>query len=295
MQKSTQLMVDSLIGELHERSSAGTPVDIVETLTRKLPIHMICELLGIPQELRVEMVSIADVLSGFADPVTGFDPVRMDASIECLSSIVADLVSVRRAEPGEDIISTLLLPDSNGDSLTTTEVTSMIALLMIAGQETTSGLLANSLVALGDAPDQRSHLTDPALVDNAIEEFLRFDSPVQATERTVLEDFEVGDGQRLRRGHIVVICIGGANRDPRRYDNPERLRLDRSDPRPLSFGHGPHHCVGAALARLQARTALPAFVQAFPEFAVERSTISWKRSTTLRGPERLMIQLDGSR
>ena len=269
---------------------AGSATDVVAA-TRGLPVRMICDLLGVPDEYREEMIDIADVLSQFADPVTGFDPEEMNRAVAGLSVIVGDLVERRRSDPGEDLITALLAADEEVSALDRDEVISMVALLFVAGQETTSGLIGNAIVAMDRFPDQRQTLLDLRDDNRPIEELLRYDSPIQATDRTMVEDLELEDGTVLKKGDIVVLCIGGANHDPRRYEHPEQLQLDRDDPRPLSFGHGPHHCLGAALARMQANAVLSAFVAAFPDYAVDRTGVAWKRSTTLRGPTSVPVML----
>lgn len=280
----------AVVAEIEADHAAGSAVDVVGA-TRGLPVRMISDLLGVPAEHREEMTAVADVLSQFADPVTGFDPEEMDRAVTDLSIIVNDLVERRTAKPGADLISTLLTADGDVSALDGDEMISMVALLYIAGQETTSGLIGNAVVAMDSFPDQRQTLL--ALRDDSrpVEELLRYDSPIQATDRTMVEDVTLEEGTTLRRGDIVVLCIGGANRDPRKYERPDRLQLDRDDPRPLSFGHGPHHCLGAALARMQANAVLSSFVAAFPDYSVDHSGVHWKRSTTLRGPTRVPVRL----
>lgn len=133
-------------------------------------------------------------------------------------------------------------------------------------------------------------LESPDVAPNAVEELLRFDSPVQATHRIVTAPVTVGD-QTMKPGQTCFVLLGAANRDPRRYDQPNELILDREDPRPLSFGHGVHRCLGAALARLEARVALPLFLRTFPDYSVDHDRREWKRSTTVRCPTQLPITL----
>ncbi|MEM7326583.1 MAG: cytochrome P450 [Actinomycetota bacterium] len=312
MQDRIDASASSVVAELaaggHDRA-----IDIVAA-TRELPVRMICDLLGVPEADRPRMVAIADVLSQFADPVTGFDPDEMDRAVTDLSQLVAGYVAERsdpvdvlvdsavdvpvgagsgRGAGGTDLISALLKPEGEEGALDRDEVISMVGLLLIAGQETTSGLIGNAIVALDRFPEQRRTLLELGDDSRPIEELLRYDSPIQATDRTMVEDLRMEDGTHLREGDVVVLCIGGANRDPRQYERPNELLLDRDDPRPLSFGHGPHHCLGAALARLQSRAVLSEFVTAFPEYRVDRSGVAWKRSTTLRGPAAVPVLLDG--
>lgn len=292
MEEHIEASAGAVIAELVEASLNQPVIDIVSAM-RDLPVRMICDLLGVPEADRRAMINIADTLSEFADPITGFDPTEMDRAVENLSVLVSELVAERLEHHTDDLISTLLTPDPEGNMLDPEEIVSMVALLLVAGQETTSGLIGNSIVALSSFVDQRAALKNAKGDERIIEELLRYDSPIQATDRTMLEDFELESGPILREGQIVVLCLGGANRDPRQYEAPDQLRLDRDDPRPLSFGHGPHHCLGAALAKMQATAVLSAFVKEFPDYSVDDSEVVWKKSTTLRGPSKVPVLLRG--
>jgi len=213
----------------------------------------------------------------------------MDRSVERLHDLFVDLADERRRSPRPDLISSLVTVEDGGDRLTRDELVSMLVLMLIAGHETTSGLVGNALLALARNPDARDRLVaEPGLAAAAVEELLRYDSPVQATDRLVVEEFEVED-RTLRPGQLVLVFLGAANRDPANHPDPDRLVLDRRNPRPLAFGHGAHHCVGAALTRLEASIVLPAFVRAFPHYTVDEPGVVWRRSATLRGPARLPI------
>ena len=165
----------------------------------------------------------------------------------------------------------------------------MIAFLLFAGHETVTGMLGNSLVALADRPDQRVLLrNDPDLIDNAVEELLRFDSPAQVSGRQATADLEIA-GTTIRRGDNIALMIGAANRDKRRWVDADELRLDRPDPRPISFGFGAHHCLGAALARMQLRRALPVLLDALGDYTIDSGRTVWKHSFALRGPTSLVL------
>ncbi len=290
-------LVDELLAELvtDEPTASGTrqprTVDVMAEVANRLPIYTIGEMLGLPRSQREVLKALSDVVAQFVDPFTVFDATEMDDAIDELRTLFADLADERTRDPQADLLTALVQAEDDGTRLTRNELISMVILLLIAGHETTSGLIGNSLVALGRNRDARDLLLQrPDLTKNAVEEFLRYDSPVQATDRTVLEDFHVA-GKRIPAGAIVMVFFGAANRDPRRYRDPDRLLLDREDPRPLSFGHGIHHCLGAALARIQAGAVIPAFVEAFPEFQVDEDGLTWRRSTTLRGPKTLPMVL----
>ena len=269
---------------------AGT-VDVMAGLAERVPVHVISELLGIPTGQRHTVKALSDVVARFVEPFDRFDPALMDRAVDELREIFGVLAEERRADPRSDLVSSLVGTDDGGGRLEGDDLVAMLVLLLIAGHETTSGLIGNALLALSRNPEARDRLVDqPELAPGAVEELLRYDSPVQATDRIVVDDFRVGDA-RLRAGQLVLIFLGAANRDPANHPDPGRLVLDRSNPRPLAFGHGAHHCVGAALTRLEASLVLPAFVRAFPRYSVDEAGVAWRRSATLRGPSRLPVLL----
>lgn len=261
--------------------------DVVPAFTASLPIYTIAAILGLPTErwdwLRESSAEVGRML----EALEAFDPVSMSRRFDELHTTFTELIRERRAEPRDDLISALVADESElGDN----EVISMITMLMFAGHETTTGLLGNSIVALAHHPEQRALLWEhPDLIENAIEELLRFDTTAQFSGRNTTGPIEVGD-VTIPGGSNVALNIGAANRDVRRWPDADQLRLDREDPRPISFGHGIHHCLGASLARLEMRIAVPAFVQAFGDYTVDPDEVEWKRSHTLRGPTRLVVR-----
>lgn len=280
-------LLDDLPGAISGRAGRPNQVDLAEGYASQLPIYVIGELLGLPRTERGRLKELSDIVARFVDPLTGFDPLEMDLAVQELQEIFDHEIERRRHRPTEDMLSVLVSAAEDGDRLTNTELHSMILLLMAAGHETTTGLISNALYWLDRKPDARRQLVaTPDLMANAVEEFLRFDSPVQATDRIAAADFTI-DGHRITRGSVVTILLGAANRDPRLFDRPEQLVVDRPDPRSLSFGHGIHHCVGAALARMEGRVALSALLDRYPSYRVVHDEVHWKRSITLRGPIKL--------
>ena len=287
--------VEQIAAGLLDDLRPGASVDVMEAFANRLPIYAIGEMVGVPRSERARLKAISDVVAQFIDPINGFDPVAMDRSIGDFEDLLVELIEARQREPQDDLLSALLAAEEDGDRLDRRELISMVMLLMIAGHETTSSLIGNALVAFDRNPGARDLLLErPEMVDNAIEELIRYDSPVQVTDRFMTEPIDVA-GHTLSTGDGVIVLLGAANRDPRRYQAPDELRLDRPDPRPLSFGHGIHHCLGAALARLEASVAIPAFVRAHPGYRVQSGAVAWKRSTTLRGPSRLPLDLGRGR
>lgn len=284
--------VREITDQLIEQVRQDQTVELFESVFAPLPIYVIGELLGIPEADWPRLKAWSDEYAKIIDPIDAFDPKEMSAALREMKEALDGWIDLRTAEPGDDLLSLLIRAedDEGGGRLSRTELQAMIALLMAAGHETTSGFLGNAVVALADRPDLRRRLaTDPAVVAPAIEELLRFDSPVQNTDRIALEAFEVA-GQRVEAGQTLFLAIGAANRDPSVFDHPDVLDFDRAGNRALSFGHGIHHCLGAALARLEARTVLPAVCAAFPDHHVELDRVVWKRSMTLRGPVELPIR-----
>lgn len=284
--------VRSVAAELLDEIDGLDRVDAMTQYATRLPIYVIGKILGLPSNEWERLKKISDTTAKYVDPLTGFDPGEMDAAIADMSSLLRPLIEARRLEPTDDTMGTLVAAADDGDRLSETELHSMITLLMVAGHETTAGLIANSLLHLDRHRDARTLLLErPDIAPNAIEELLRFDAPVQGTDRFPTEDLEVG-GHTIPAGSGVYLMIGEANRDERVHDRPDELLLDRDRPRPLSFGHGIHHCIGAALARLEGQVAIPAFVERFPDYTVIEDDIVWKRSFTLKGPQHLPVQLN---
>lgn len=282
--------VEKIAHQLLDEVEGTARFDAVATYTSQLPIYMIGELLGLPRTEWDRLKRLSDELAKLVDGLSGFDAEVMNAAVAETKQIFRTEFELRRSQPRDDLLSALVAAEEeDGDRLSDDELLSLCVLLMVAGHETTTGLIGNAIVALDrDRHARRRLLAEPGLADSAVEEFLRFDSPVQTTDRILSADLELG-GTVIPEGAMVGVFLGAGNRDARRHDAPDELRLDRPDPRPLSFGHGIHHCVGAALARLEAKVAIPAFVERFPDHRVDESGLVWKRSMTLRGPTELPI------
>lgn len=264
-------------------------VDLFSAVFAPLPIYVIGELLGIPEDDWDRLKGWSDELAKVIDPIDAFVPAEMSAAISELDAALDGWIALRRDQPGDDLLSKLLEAEEDGGRLDRTELRSLVAIIMAAGHETTSGLLGNAVVALDSRPDLRERLAnEPDVAGPAVEELLRFDSPVQNTDRAAVEPMELG-GHHIKAGQMITLLIGAANRDPDRFEHPDQLDFDRPDNRPLSFGHGIHHCIGAALARQEAKTVLPLIYQQMPAHRVDHQALEWKRSMTLRGPTHLPV------
>jgi cytochrome P450 len=281
-------LVAQVVGELVSTLDTAGEIDIVEALTSKLPIQAIAAVLGLPSDRRPWLLSASREIGGMLEPFTPFDPASMSERFAELDAYFRAVIAERRREPGHDLISALATDDHDDErdehALDDDEIVAMIAFLLFAGHETVTGMLGNALIALARHPEQRTLIRSaPDLIDNAVEELLRFDPPAQVSGRQATADFTVA-GSTIRKGDNIGLMIGAANRDKRRWHDADELRLDRPDPKPISFGFGAHHCLGAALARMELRQAIPVMLDALGDYTVDLERTTWKRSFALRGP-----------
>lgn len=278
-------LVDQLIAEI----AHDDRVDILSTFAEQLPVAVIAEMLGLPPERWDWSRKVTQHMVAMLSPFEWYDPAEMSETVAEIHDYWGSLADERRAEPQDDLLTALVQAEDEGDRLTRQELVAVIAFLMGAGHETTTNLLGNSIVHLARNPDQRALVRDnPDLWPNAVEELIRFDTSVKIAPRSALRDVEVG-GETIKAGQNVLVELGTANRDPRKFDRPNELVLDRTDPSPISFGHGMHHCLGATLARQELRIGLSKFIEAFGDYTVDEDTIEWKQSATLRGPSVLDV------
>jgi cytochrome P450 len=271
---------------------AGT-IDFVDAVAFPFPVTVIGELLGIPtadramfQPLVREWTSVLEILNPLAVD-------RADAAAAEIREYLGALIRERRAHPADDLISALVADEDDEHLLSEAELVTMAALILGAGFETTTGLLANGLLALLEAPDQADRLrSDLDLARPAAEELLRYDTPVQMTYgRVATQDMDVG-GLEVQAGQRLITLLGAANRDPSRFTAPAELRLDRDEGPVLSFGGGIHHCLGAALARLEAQVMFPAFLRRFPSARLAGEPVR-RAGLALRGYTSLPVTLTG--
>jgi cytochrome P450 len=267
-------------------------MDAIRDFAYPLPVLVICELLGIPEEDRARFAPG----TGSAVLLNPTPPSReeLDAANEGTRAIGAyfeALFEQRRRAPQDDLITMPVQAEEAGDRLTPAELRANVTLLFAAGHETTVNLIGNGLLALLRHPDQWARLRDdPGLVPNAIEELLRYDPPVQTVARTVSEPMELR-GQVLQKGELVLVLIGAANRDPDVFPDPDRLDVTRPQLRALSFGGGVHFCLGAQLARLEAEIAFTALLRRLPSLMLaDTDPPRWREIFTLRGLTSLPVR-----
>jgi cytochrome P450 len=276
---------------LDEAADRGS-LEIVGDLGYQVPVTVLCELLGIPLADRHMFGPLSSDASRLLDGDSLSDE-QFNAGLVAVMELLSylnDLFDERRANPGDDLISALIAVEEEGDRLDDVELRSIVLLLFIAGHETTMNLIGNGMWALLQHPDQLQLLrNDPSLIGSAVEEMLRFDGPVHLTGRVATEDLEVG-GQTVRKGEQVITLLAAANRDPARFPDPERFDITREDNRHLTFSHGIHYCLGAALARVEGQVAIGSLVERFP--AIEPlETPSYRGHFILRGLSSLEVSL----
>ncbi|WP_082119334.1 cytochrome P450 [Saccharothrix sp. ST-888] len=269
LRAGVQRIVDGLVDEA---VAAGPAMDLLEAVASPLPLAVVCELFGIPPEDRPQVKTWFSRLSRLTEDID-----KSEAVIDEYEEYLAELVRRRRTDPGEDLISALVAAQAQDDRLTTAEILSTCFVLITAGDETTTHLIGNSTLALLRHPDQLARLhEDPALIRTAVEELARYDTPTQAIVRVVAEDLPIG-GLALREGELVYLFLGATNRDPDRFDDPDRLDLARAGNRHLSFGNGPHFCLGGPLAKLQAEVAIGTLARRLPHLRLaDESALQWK-------------------
>lgn len=286
-----QGIVDRLVDELVAVLGDGGIGDLVEGLALPLPVTVISELLGLPAEDRAQAREWAEAVAQALDPiVTEEQAIRSDAAVVGLTAYLKDVIAERRRSPGGDLLSELVLAEDEGGHLSESELISTVALLFGAGHETTRNLIGNGMLALIANPAEMARLrAAPAMIRPAIEELLRYDSPVQNTGRVAKEDAQVGRWQ-IPKGQPVALLLGAGNRDPAVFDDPERLDVGRPDVKPLSFGGGIHFCLGAMLARLEGQVAFTALLARAPELELATETLQWRPHITLRGLSSLPVR-----
>ena len=283
--------IEQILKELLDPRPAHGAMELVRELGAPLPVRVIAEMLGIPPEDHVRFRHWSnEIVRSLGEGTFEDQRAALKAQGE-LRSYFEAIVAARRMAPRDDLISALAAAEDAGDRLKASEMFATLVLLLIAGNETTTNLISNAMLALLRSPDQLELLrASPERVPAALEELLRYDSPVQMTSRIATRDCELS-GHQVRRGQQLVLLLGAANRDPEVFADPERLDVTRTDVRHLSFSHGIHFCLGAQLARLEGALALEALITRFPAIRLPAQKLTWRNNTILRGPTELWLEL----
>jgi cytochrome P450 len=290
----TVSLTTDICAQIAEAGRSGVSVDVIESIAYPLPIAIISDLMGVPEADRHQFRAWSTVLARSVDPgVLRSDELNAAidrVNLECGQYCEA-LLDERRHRPGDDLISALSIATDGDDRLTSDEIVELCVLLLIAGHETTSSLIGNAMLALLRHPDQRQLLAeDASLLRNAVDELLRYDTPVQLVQRVATQPMRLGD-VTIPEGDQVLVTLAAANRDPAVFDEPDRLDLRRENAvRHLSFGGGIHHCLGAALARTEAQIVIGELVHRFPMMELAAEPVL-RESFNLRGLDRLLVTI----
>jgi cytochrome P450 len=274
--------IQRIADDLLDAVESSDEFDLMPAYAVPLPLTVICELLGVPQDAWANFRAWTNVVIGGAFA----DPVEFAAAVADSVAYLRELLDQRRRHPTDDLLSALVASHDDGDRLTEDELTSMVWILVAAGHETTVNLITSGVHALLTHPDQLARLrAHPELIDSAVEELLRFESPLQiGIPLLATEPLEIG-GIRVEAGEVVLAGLLAANRDAAHTDEPDTLDIGRAHNQHLAFGHGAHHCLGAPLARLEARIALRTLLTRFPDLRLARDAdeLSWRENVLIHG------------
>ncbi|MBW2279743.1 MAG: cytochrome P450 [Deltaproteobacteria bacterium] len=282
--------IDEIVNELVDELSQRGEMDLIADFAHAVPVIVIAEMLGVPSEDRARFRHWSNEIVRNMG-ISNVDDARAAAQASReLRAYFESIAEERRRNPQDDLLSGLLQAEEEGDRLTWDEVVGTLILLLVAGNETTTNLIGNGMLALLRHPEQLEELRgDPGLTENAVEEMLRYDPPVQATSRIALEDVQF-DGGTIPKLCETIVLIGSANRDPEQFDAPDAFDLRRTDNRHLSFGFGVHFCLGSHLARYEGRTAIRALVDRFPGMKLATDQLEWRKNPILHGLRSLPVR-----
>lgn len=281
--------IDAVVVELLDGLDGRAEIELMRDVASPLPVVIIGEMLGVAVADRERFRHWSNEAVRLLGDGSREDRRRAWRALVAMREWLGAQIAERRQAPRDDLLSALVAAEEAGDRLDERELFGTCLLLLVAGNETTTGLVGNAVIALLRHPEQLDRLRkDPGRMPAAIEELVRYDSPVQLTSRMVQEERQL-DGCRMRRGEQIVCILGAGNRDPARFDDPDRLDLDRADVRPLSFGYGLHYCLGAQLARLEAQAVLTGVLARYPDLRFAGAPITWGENTVLRGPRALPL------
>jgi cytochrome P450 len=289
--------IRAITGDLLTAAAACGQMEVVSQLAYPLPVRIISELLGVPVDDHPRFAGWSARLAHSLQP--GFGVPSAEAQARADAAQVAsdefavyfrELIAVRRARPEDDLLSQMIAAEDDGEKLTEDELIATCVLLLVAGHETTVGLISNGILALLRHPDQLTLLRDnPELAASAVEETLRYDAPVQMTARVARGGMRVGP-VAARDGALILLLLAAAGRDPRVFPDPDTFDIRRGAAGHLAFAAGPHFCLGAPLARLEATIALEAFARRLREPKLDAASLDYKPNVNLRGPDRLVVE-----
>ena len=281
--------IESIVGDLLDDVRDAGSMDIIADLAYPLPVIVISEMLGVPVADRGRLKGWSHRLAEALDTGVTEDLARgVPVTVE-LTAYFRELATEKRAHPTDDLISSLIAAEAEGDILSEEELLATCVLILLTGHETTKNLIGNGLLALLRNPRQLQTLKDdPGSIKTAVEELLRYDSPVQKMSRWTTESVKIGR-TTVPKGQLVVSLLGAANRDPEQFPDPDRLDIARRDGAHVAFGRGIHTCLGAGLARIEAQIAIGAVLRRMPRLALQEDGLAWQKTTSLRGLDRFHV------
>ncbi len=286
MRPQIQKIVDELLSNVQQ---AGV-MDIIHDLACPLPATVTATLLGVPTQECDQIIQLAhDLFRVFDQPLSLQVYENLNQVALKFREYFSTLIAEREKKPKQDLLSHLIKAKNQSDKLNEDELLACCAMLFSVGQETTENFIGNSVLALLHHPDQMQKLKlEPKIITNAVEELLRYDSPVQLIARIAVEDVEI-DRKTIQAGDRIHLCLGAANRDPAQFSDPDHLDLTRQQQHSLPFGGGIHYCLGAALARIQGQIAINTLVQRFSELKLNCHRLEWRNNIVLRGVNYLPV------
>ena len=283
--------IQRAVNTLLDQMLVKNEIEFMTEFAHLLPIWVIAEMLGVPSKDQKDFQSWSDDVADFFGNATATVEVarRAQKSLISLTEYFHALLPERRANKGDDLVSLLLRVEEEGDVLTESELLAQCVLLLVAGHETTRNLIGNGMLALLQHPDQLATLKqNPSLMPLAVREFVRFESPVQFAGRAVTEDFS-WHGRPIIKGQSVILLLASANHDPEKFNEPDKLNISRDEGMPLSFGHGTHFCIGAALAQAEAEIAFTTLLERTPDLRMLDAAPAWRANMSFRGLSRLRV------
>ena len=290
MKPAIQRIADELIDTVY----ASGQMDMVDDFAAVLPILVISEMLGVDRKDRKQLKAWSDEIALIGHGKYDLETLlRLQHGLKQLDNYIRDLIEARRQDPQDDFISNMIKVEENGETLSMAEMLSLCSFVLFAGHETTTYLITNGIRALINYPEQRQLLLDnPDLIEVAVEEILRYDSPTQYSGRFTAAPLNIR-GKQIEAGSMMLFALGSANRDPAQFENPDQFDIRRSNSQQhLAFGLGPHFCVGAALARLEGQIALQTCLKRLPNMRLANETITWRHNRAIHGPLNMPILFD---
>jgi cytochrome P450 len=294
MSERRRARIQAICDEFIDRLEPGTTFDVMRDFATPLPGWVTGDVLGVPVERQQQFSDWShDQVRIYDRPGTVHDRVAVmrqgQVSMLAMKAYLEEIIEQRRRAPGDDVISMLVQAEEAGDKLTNDEMVVMVVAILVGGNNSTAHLIGNAILTLLRQPEALARLRDdPALIRPAIEEVMRFESPVQSTSRVAKEPIEIG-GQTIEPGNNVHVLLASGNRDETQFPNPDTFIIDRSPNRHLTFAHGPHYCLGTSLARTMTQTAVQTIITRFPDMQLAGDTPEWNDGFSFRSLKTLPV------